>query len=130
MPSGRGETKQPSAPSTQNQRTRHYIFQTWIIAMLNNEELLEVAGNAAEALRAHAKSGKRGRTTPKRRAEQVLDASNKRGFVEQLTEVLENDGEHAAHFEELVEQVVTMPASDFPLFLTLIKFKYVAADHS
>jgi hypothetical protein len=130
MPSGRGETKQPSAPSTQNQRTRHYIFQTWIIAMLNNEELLEVAGNAAEALRAHAKSGKRGRATPKRRAEQVLDASNKRGFVEQLTEVLENDGEHAAHFEELVEQVVTMPASDFPLFLTLIKFKYVAADHS
>jgi len=104
--------------------TTYRNFLTWIIAMLNNEDLITTTEQLAGALREHAQSGKKARTAPKRTAEQVLEASHRREFLEALSEVVESDGTHADLINEIADEVVKMPSSDFPLFATLLRLKY------
>lgn len=120
----RRDAKMPNTTRSKPKFTRYLVFQTWIIAMLNNEDLIDTTEQLAQALREHAESGEKGRTKAKRRAEQVLDASREREFLEALTEVVENDGSHASLFDEIADEVVKMPSSDFPLFATLLRLKY------
>lgn len=123
MPDRRG-AKMPNTTRSKKKFTRYLVFQTWIIAMLNNEDLIDTTEQLAQALREHAESDTKGRRTAQNRAEQVLDASHPREFLEALTEVVENDGSHANLFDEIADEVVKMPSSDFPLFATLLRLKY------
>jgi len=123
MPGGK-KNKIPKPTRSANKQNRYRIYQTWIVAMLNNEDLIALTERTAQALRDHAASGTKGRTTAKRRAEEVLKASHRREFLDALTAVLEEDGSQAKHFNEVADQVVKMPASDFPLFSTLLRLKY------
>ena len=125
---GRRESKMPGTTRSENKFTRYLIFQTWIIAMLNNEDLIDTTEQLAQALRGHAQSDTKGRKTAENRAEQVLEASHQREFLEALTEVVENDGSHAALFDEIADEVVKMPSGDFPLFATLLRLKYKVFD--
>lgn len=121
----RGVAKKiPKPPKNEDQRFTFHLYLTWIYAMLDNQDLISLAEQAADALRSHATSDTKGRATAKRRAEQALEASGRRAFVEHLTEIVQNDGEHAKLFDDLVNAVIKMPHSDFPLLLTLIRFKY------
>ena len=104
--------------------TTYRIFLTWIIAMLNNEELIDTTEQLAEALRDYAQSDTKGRVTKKRTAEQVLKASHRREFLESLSAVVEDDATHAALIDEIGDEVVKMPSNDFPLFATLLRLKY------
>jgi hypothetical protein len=128
MPGGKNQL--PVLSSGRNpheQEVSFAIYQTWIIAMLNNEDLLMFADKAAEALHATAISEERGKTTNMRAVEEgVLKATNRRAFIEGLTELLEKDKDdaHAQTFNQLVTEIMKMPANDFPLLLTLIRFKY------
>ena len=133
MPVRGSQNKLPKAPSGKEQAEQEVTFatyQTWIIAMLNNEQLLAFADEAAEALHEYAGAGERGKTPNQRAVEEgVLNAGHRRAFIDGLTEILNKDGTHAAAFNRLVEEVVKMPASDFPMLLTLIKFKYALRKH-
>lgn len=130
MPAGRGQTKLPKIPSGDEARITFSLYQTWIIAMLsNNEKLLELADSTAEALREYAESNSaRAKATPKREVEATLSAGNRRGFIEGLTTIVERDGSNALLYKTLVGEIIKMPASDFPLLLTLIKFNYAVAE--
>lgn len=121
---GRRDSKMPDTTRSKIKFTRYLVFQTWIIAMLNNEDLIDTTEQLAKALREHAESDTKGRKTAQNRAEQVLDASHQREFLEALTEVVENEGSHADLFDEIADEVVKMPSSDFPLFATLLRLKY------
>jgi hypothetical protein len=121
---GHNASKMPQSTRSANKQFRYRTFQTWIVAMLNNEELITLTEETAQALRDHAASGTKGRTTSKRRAEEVLKAGHRRAFLDALTAVLEEDGSRADHFNKVADQVVKMPASDFPLFATLLRLKY------
>lgn len=123
MPGGKKD-KMPTSTRSPKKQNRYRIFQTWIVAMLNNEELIDLTESTAQALKAHAESGEKARTTAKRRAEEVLKQSHRRGFLEAVTEVVEHDTTHAEHFNKLADTIVKMPASDFPLFATLLRLKY------
>lgn len=123
MPGGRS-SKMPNTTRSENKFTRYLIFQTWIIAMLNNEDLIDTTEQLAEALREYAQSDERAKTTAKRTAEQVLEASHRREFLESLSEVVKNDATHAPLIDEIGDEVVKMPSSDFPLFATLLRLKY------
>lgn len=125
-PGGR-KSKMPKATRSETKRIRYLIYQTWIIAMLNNQDLIDITEETANALREHAASGTKARATAKRRAEQVLEASHRRAFLEALTEILAEDGTHAEHFNRVADEVVKMPASDFPLFAALLRLKYHVA---
>jgi len=121
---GRSDSKMPGTTRSENKFTRYLIFQTWIIAMLNNEDLIDTTEQLAEALREYAQSDERAKTTAKRTAEQVLEASHRREFLESLSEVVKNDATHAPLIDEIGDEVVKMPSSDFPLFATLLRLKY------
>ena len=121
---GRRDSKMPGTTRSENKFTRYLIFQTWIIAMLNNEDLIDTTEQLAEALREYAQSDKRAKTTAKRTAEQVLEASHRQEFLESLSAVVEGDATHAALINEIGDEVVKMPSSDFPLFATLLRLKY------
>lgn len=123
MPSGRSP-KTPNTTRSEKKFTRYLIFQTWIIAMLNNEDLITTTERLAGALREYAQSDTKGRVTNKRIAEQVLEASHRRAFLESLSEVVENDGTYANLINEIANEIVKMPSSDFPLFATLLRLKY------
>jgi len=123
MPGGRS-SKMPNTTRSESKFTRYLIFQTWIIAMLNNEDLITTTERLAGALREFAQSDTKGRTTNKRTAEQVLEAGHRRAFLESLSEVVESDGTHANLINEIADEVVKMPSSDFPLFATLLRLKY------
>lgn len=129
MPTGRGQTKLPKSPSGDEARITFSLYQTWIIAMLsNNEKLLDFADSTAKALREYTASDQRKKTTPKREVETALSAGSRRGFIEGLTTIIERDGSNAPQFDDLVAEIVKIPATDFPLLLTLIKFKYAVAE--
>jgi uncharacterized protein YnzC (UPF0291/DUF896 family) len=104
--------------------TTYRTFLTWIIAMLNNEDLIDTTEQLAEALRDYAQSDTKGRVTKKRTAEQVLKANHRREFLESLSAVVEDDATHAALIDEIGDEVVKMPSNDFPLFATLLRLKY------
>lgn len=123
MPGGR-KSKMPNTTRSENKFTRYLTFQTWIIAMLNNEDLITTTERLAGALREYAGSDTNARTTNKRTAEQVLEASHRRAFLEALSEVVESDDAHADLIDEIADEVVKMPSSDFPLFATLLRLKY------
>lgn len=115
-----------STSSTKKQALYNH-YQTWIIAMLNNEDLLDFAQETAEALRDFAASEEGSTVKRKRKAEAALKAGNRRAFIDKLTSLLEEDCENAETFDRLVDEIVKMPSSDFPLLQTLIKFKYAVA---
>ena len=98
--------------------------ETWIIAMLNNKELITKAEALAEAMREAAQDS-RGKMVNTRRTEEVLSSKSRREFIEGLTTVIQSgDGTNNELFNEAVEEVINMPTENVPLFLTLVRFKY------
>jgi hypothetical protein len=124
MPTRRDAGTLPNAPHNESDHVTFRIYQTWIIAMLsNNEELLAFAEESANALHEAARpSGSK--TTNQRQVDEVLKAGSRKPFVEAITAVVERDGTHAKALNRLVHAVMTMPATDVPLFLSLLRFKY------
>lgn len=127
VPTRRGTAKVPVPPKKDDQRLTFHLYLTWIIAMLDNKDLISLAEEAARMLHRHAGSATQARATAKRRAEHPLEVSSRRDFIDSLTEIVKLEGEEeASHFNSLVDAIVSMPASDFPLLLTLMRFKYHA----
>jgi hypothetical protein len=119
----------PSSPkATEHEKQLAFdTYQTWIIAMLNNIELLDRAQKLAEALRDFRQTHDRGKTTREQVVERVLEAKHHREFIEALTAVLELDVRGLELFEQCVADMLALPADKVPLFLTLLRFKYAAA---
>lgn len=125
IPKRGGAKKKPKPPKKDAQLLTYHQYLTWIIAMLDNKDLISLAEEAAHTLRAHSESGTKARSTQQREAEQVLDASGRRVFIEGLTEIVQGkDADVRERLDELVDAIIGMPASDFPLLLTLMRFKY------
>ncbi len=114
-------------PDNAERTLQFQTYQTWIIAMLNNKDLSTRAEALAEALHQYGQSSRSGKTTETRQAEEVLDSKNRLKFIEALTAITEKlPDEHgtAELFNTVVEEVITMPTDNVPLFLTLVRFKY------
>ncbi len=114
--------------------TQLAFYQIWIIAMFNNQGIIKAADQLAEALADYAQNGMdernagRGMTKVGQQVEQVF-VSNLKGFISQLRELLEKSSDapkYKAAFEEAVNYAMTMPLDNFPLFVVLTRFKYVA----
>ncbi len=98
------------------------LFKIWIIAMLNKTELLELAAKLAKSLR--SLQDERGKTVLFNQAKEIIGAKNIKSFIEGLTTLLEKKEGQPEVYREIVEQVLKMPADNFPLFITLVRFEY------
>ena len=99
-------------------------YQTWIIAMLNNKELLQKSEELAEALNQFSQQGERGKKVNTQMVDQLLQKKNRREFIEGLTEILLQDTDKRELFEQTVSDILALSPDNVPLFLTLLRFKY------
>jgi hypothetical protein len=111
--------------SDNNSYLIYQLYQTWIIAMLNKTELLELASDVAAALlNFENEPNNRGKKDLTTLSEDVRTSNNIKGFIEKLTGVLERKPENGDVFKNVVEQTLKMPSDNFPLFVTLVRFEY------
>lgn len=121
-----GKARAPTA-KTATDYFHLQLTELWIIAMLsNNQELYNAADELARRLTSFAGGAKQGKATRERDIDDVLKAGNRRAFIEGLTSILEQEIEHEATFSTLVQHLLTIPVDNFPLFATLVRFRFVA----
>lgn len=106
------------------------IYQTWIIAMLKNEELLLTAQELAEVLSKVGPSS-RGKKVLSQAVAKVLEAGGKKQFITALTDLITEEEfkqspavKQKGVFEKTVHEMMQMPAANVPLFITLVRFKH------
>lgn len=103
-------------------------YKTWIIAMLNNKELMDRARALAEVLYNFNRSEGRGKSVHSNLVEErLLKASRVNAVIEVLTEIMERDSvESLPIFRQAITDLLNMPAVNVPLYLALLRFEYAA----
>lgn len=107
----------------EEQTIQYNTYQIWLLAMLNNEELWGKSKEFAQTLQLFGSGGKAGRTGRTNAIKLLLEATNKKVFIERLTAIVE-ESEVAKELEEMASIVHLMPSDNVPYFLTLIRFHY------
>ena len=105
-----------------------HTYQIWLLAMLNNQEMWDKSLEFAKALKSYAESGKKGRTINSRQIDEVLGATNKRSFMEALSNIA-SDISGIDCIQEIAMTVNSMPTDNVPYFLTLIRFHAAALNN-
>lgn len=125
MTSNRGTAKLPNYTKANEETIINYnTYITWVIAMLDNEKLWELAGEAAEHLITFIKTDEKDVST--KRSNIVLgalDANSKKQFLESLIPIIKQI-ENPKPFVDLGEEINKMVSANFPYFQTLIRFRY------
>lgn len=126
MPGGRSANKPFKPPKDQDDPIiiTYNIYQTWIIAMLNNQQLIDLTTKVAATLHDFASQGDRSKKTYSRSVEELLKSPNRKGFIEHLAKMTAESPDKSTLFDEVGDTVILMPATDFPLFMALLKLKY------
>lgn len=123
-PKGNKDPKQPKAPKNENEQINFNVYKIWILAMLNNDDLWEKSQELAELLNeASCNKDKSISTKPKNLVEEMLNATNKKLFVEAATEVIPFINK-IDEFKGIVKEIHSMPTDNVPYFLTLLRFQY------
>lgn len=99
------------------------IFKIWLMAMLDNIKLLQLADKLAAALKEFAKSDKKGRTINYQLSKEIRESKTRKQFIDGLTVMLDEVPAAADDFYNIVEETLLMPVDHFPLFLSLIRFQ-------
>lgn len=105
-----------------------HTYQIWLLAMLNNQEMWDKSLGFAKALKSYAESGKKGRTTNSRQIDEVLGATNKRSFMEALSNIA-SDIAGIESIQDIAMTVNSMPTDNVPYFLTLVRFHAAALNN-
>ena len=116
--------KQPKTPKNKDEQINYNVYKIWILAMLNNDELWEKSQELAELLNeASCDKEKSISTKRKNLVEAMLNATNKKLFVEAATEVIPFVAK-IDEFKGIVKDIHSMPTDNVPYFLTLLRFQY------
>lgn len=102
----------------------YQLYKLWITAMLNKTELLNLAADVAKALIEFEKGDERGKKIYSTISQNIKDSKNIKSFIDSITIMLEKEAVNGDIFKDVVTQVLKMPADNFPLFSTLIRFEY------
>ena len=123
-PKGNKDPKQPKDPKNENEQINFNVYKIWILAMLNNDNLWDKSQELAELLNeASCNKDKSISTKPKNLVESMLNATNKKLFVEAATEVIPFIDKIDV-FKGIVKEIHSMPTDNVPYFLTLLRFQY------
>ena len=123
-PKGNKDPKQPKDPKNENEQINFNVYKIWILAMLNNDDLWDKSQELAELLNeASCNKDKSISTKPKNLVESMLNATNKKLFVEAATEVIPFIDKIDV-FKGIVKEIHSMPTDNVPYFLTLLRFQY------
>jgi len=125
MTSNRGTAKLPNYKKADEETLINYnTYITWVIAMLDNEKLWELSGEAAQHLITFIKTDDKNVSRVRSNiVSTILETKNKKQFLESLIPIIEQV-EKPEPFVELAEEINKMVATNFPYFHTLIRFRY------
>ena len=134
LPSAYGPVRPPTV-KTEAAAIQFAFHQLWILAMLNNQELYDAADRLAGALhqfndrkREESRDGKRAKTNTSQQLDQVF-TKHRPAFFEKLTELLKeakSEEPYQSIFDDVVRRALLMPIDNFPLFVILTRFRYIA----
>lgn len=120
------KVKRPSISINDEQQILKFnVYKIWIMAMLENENLWDKSKEFAQLLHEYAASTERGKKDKSNKVESVLNATNKIGFIKELTEIVK-ESEDKETLSEMAHTIASMPTDNVPYFLTLIRFNYAA----
>lgn len=115
--------KVPKLSDKEEQIISFNVYQSWIMAMLNNQDLWDKAQEFAYELYKYSLSGNRAKTVNMNKVKMVLEANNKMNFMKSMVDIV-GDVEGLDKMKEMASVVNTMPADNVPYFLTLVRFHY------
>jgi len=106
-------------------KINYSIYITWMVAMLNNKDLLTLAEKAANAFREYEKGGKKGTVKRDNEIKELLSSRNRKELIDKLTEIIALDPKMSVVCNALVHSLMLDIAVDnIQLFVTLMRFKY------
>jgi hypothetical protein len=115
----------PTLKNDEKSQLTYKTYIAWISAMLNNQQLLDLAQEAAQMLHSYTAASKGAKADRINRIDALTAATNRKRFIDILTEIIEDDTSVAAVAERLVKAVMTeIPPDTIPLFITLIRFRF------
>lgn len=106
------------------EKVKFLIYQTWLVAMLNKKDILELTQKLAKVLYKYSLDNKRGKTKNSQNVEKLWEARNLSQFVDNLTIIMKETEEKNVFQDVVNEIIVELPDDRFKLFLTLTKFNY------
>ncbi|WP_181308517.1 hypothetical protein [Rufibacter sp. XAAS-G3-1] len=120
--------KGPGKPFKNVQENQLYkIYEIWIIAMLNNEQLLQKAQELAEAL-THLSKEERGKNTKSQSINSLLESKHLRELSLQVAKIIKENPKSHQIMDDAITEIAKLPRQNFPLFMALLKLKYAVAD--
>lgn len=123
MPTGNSSANMPNySKADQDKLISFRTYQTWLLAMLNNEELWNTAGEAAKALNHYESGAGKNKTDRSNNIKAVLETARKQQFMRELTKIVE-EAENKEPLIALGQTVNNMPADNVGYFVTLIRFR-------
>jgi hypothetical protein len=115
----------PKLKNDEKNLINYSIYITWVVAMLNNKELLDLAEKAANTFREYEKGGRKGTVKRDNEIKELLSSRNRKELIEKLTGLVEEEPTMAEVCNALVHSLMMDIAVDnVPLFVTLMRFKY------
>ena len=117
--------KLPKYTDNEEQTIKFHTYQTWIMAMLNNEDLWVQSESFAHVLKEYSAGSKNAKTDRTNKVKALLGALNKKDFIRNLTDIISEVGD-VSKLMGTAKLVNDMPADNVPYFLTLIRFHYAA----
>ncbi len=117
------KSKMPKLSDKEEQVISFNVYQSWIMAMLNNQDLWDKAQEFASELYKYSSSGNRAKTVNANKVKTVLEVNNKMNFMKSMVDII-GDVENMEKMKEMASIVNTMPSDNVPYFLTLIRFHY------
>lgn len=124
--------KTASADNDSDQKIKFFTYITWIVAMIDNDKIWDLAQNCADILKVFSDSDKKASTSLTNRVDIFLNSKNKRDFISNLNELIESlkyeqEGikEKIALLDTIVKEVHYMPEINLGYFMQLIKYHYL-----
>lgn len=112
-------------PDDQLQVVSFQTYITWILAMLNNEQLQQLSKNIALLFLNYESSAERGKSNKTRAIENLMKSKSVDGFLQELLSVAEQaTAEEGLQLLPLIEQANQLKNDDFKRFLILLKLQY------
>lgn len=119
--------KIPKFKTDEKSIINYSIYITWVAAMLNNKELLELAEKTAEKLIEFISKQKKVSRNRDNLVNNFLSSRNRKDFINRVTEIVDEDENMTSLANELVDRIMLDIAPDqLFLFVTLIRFKYMS----
>lgn len=118
----------PKPAKNKEQQRNYNVYQIWLLAMLNNDELWDKSQELAQLLlKASVDKNKKISTKSGNLVNEMLAAANKKQFVCAATNVTPYL-EDAATLVDMVKEVHQMPNDNVPYFLALVRFQYATME--